>query len=539
MQHTITVQEPVNERPVAVITGPTTVQPGVDVRLDGLLSSDADGDALTYVWSIVNSPSGSSPFIGETSLGTVFFSADIEGDYSIQLAVSDQYSTDSTIHVVSVGSGTVDIPVADAGNDVNVIAGVEIILDGTGSTSAENTVLTYSWSVVDSPQGSQWSLDDTETSNPIFSSSESGVYTVLLVVNDGQRESVPDQIVITVDAIQASNKKPVAVAGDNTSGETGVEINLIGSASTDADGDTLSFQWRIASQPPNSLATITGSDSVTASLIPDIQGEYVIELVVSDGVEFSVPDTLVVDIVESGSGNSPPIPSAGYDQSLIVGTEVWLRGGLSFDPDPGDVLELSWSLESKPIGSAATIDIYNSGETTVTLDEPGNYIVTLSVSDGIATATDSIVISAVVATVDLPDDPGPFSGDSVFGFDDNQNGVRDDVERFISANYREDSNLQNALFQLAASIRTVFIYSGTDALIGDALTVVNNAYECYYSVSDDQNSLTSAEIVSAEMINSDARMNAFFEFGSTVEGYVHIGNPIDDWADSCNFDVQP
>ncbi|HUT32039.1 MAG TPA: right-handed parallel beta-helix repeat-containing protein [Planctomycetota bacterium] len=83
-------------------------------------------------------------------------------------------------------------PVADAGDDQEVEqtspAGAEVTLDGSGSSDPDDDALTYAWTW---PGGSATGVNPTITL-PL------GTTTITLVVNDGQADSEPDTVAITV-----------------------------------------------------------------------------------------------------------------------------------------------------------------------------------------------------------------------------------------------------------------------------------------------------------------------------------------------------
>ncbi len=62
----------------------------------------------------------------------------------------------------------------------------------------------------------------------------------------------------------------------------GTLVTLDGRGSSDPDGDPITFQWRFVSQPDGSTATLTGADTAQPTFTPDVAGEYILELVVTD-----------------------------------------------------------------------------------------------------------------------------------------------------------------------------------------------------------------------------------------------------------------
>jgi hypothetical protein len=63
------------------------------VTLFGGLSSDADGDPLTYAWSITSRPAGSTAALHGPGTDSPTFTPDVAGEYLIQLTVNDGFAS--------------------------------------------------------------------------------------------------------------------------------------------------------------------------------------------------------------------------------------------------------------------------------------------------------------------------------------------------------------------------------------------------------------------------------------------------------------
>ena len=64
---------------------------GMPVGLDGSGTFDPEDDPITWTWTIVDAPSGSSAQILDATSATPTFSADVPGAYTIELLVSDGF----------------------------------------------------------------------------------------------------------------------------------------------------------------------------------------------------------------------------------------------------------------------------------------------------------------------------------------------------------------------------------------------------------------------------------------------------------------
>jgi hypothetical protein len=188
------------------------------------------------------------------------------------------------------------------------------------------------------------------------------------------------------------NSPPVADAGDDQSVAVGTLVQLDGSGSHDPDGTALSYSWSFSSRPGGSGATLSNPNAVKPTFTADVPGQFVVRLVVSDGLASSAADQ--VTITATAAGNTPPVADAGDDQTVLVGNLVQLDGGGSSDAN-GDALTYAWSFTSRPDGSAAALSDPAAVNPTFTADLQGDYVVSLTVSDGKATsAPDNVTITA-------------------------------------------------------------------------------------------------------------------------------------------------
>jgi hypothetical protein len=98
--------------------------------------------------------------------------------------------------------------------------------------------------------------------------------------------------------------------------------------------------------------------------------------------------------------NRTPTADAGPDQTVATGSTVPLDGSGSSDPD-GTPLLFSWSLASRPQGSAAALSSSTIVNPTFGADRPGDYVARLTVGDGVVSSAPDTVAVTVRDGADL------------------------------------------------------------------------------------------------------------------------------------------
>lgn len=302
----------VNNPPVAAFVGGDQVSlPGQFVPLDGSPSFDPDGDSITYSWVQIAGPSAINPGALDQS-AYVFTSPPVAigGEtLTFELTVSDgTLSSSRTINVFVRDLN--NAPVASAGIDQTVAVGARVSLDASGSFDPDGDRLAYTWLQLGGPEiVSLFSTNDVIVG--FIAPATTGDYDFFVEVADGFISSF-DIVTITVGA---ANQAPTANAGPDQIADESTIVSLDGSASSDPDGDTLTYSW---TQISGDIVSLDLYDVATPSfLAPSLAGgastDLVFELVVSDGQVSSTPSQVTVRVIDERL--APPDCSMAYVKS--------------------------------------------------------------------------------------------------------------------------------------------------------------------------------------------------------------------------------
>jgi hypothetical protein len=377
----------VNNAPVAVAIVPPGAIIGESIVLDGTRSTDPEGKSLTYAWELTGAPTGSAAQLSNTKTALSVFVPDVVGVYQFRLNVSDGVLTSTSAE----GSLTVRranmAPVAVARTVASsVLVGQVVTLDASGSYDDDRDLITYDWAMITRPADSVTLLTGVSSPQPAFLADKPGRYVFSLIVNDGRLSS--KAATIAVDA-GVKNMPPVANVADVEPVLTGSTVILNGAGSKDPNNDNIRFTWTFASTPGTSAPAISGANTVRPSFAPQVEGDYLVKLVVDDGELSSEPAFVRVSVAKA---NQRPTAIILASSNVTLGETVVLDGARSTDPNV-DPLTYFWSIISKPQGSAGNLQGVRSPKATLEADKPGQYVVGLTVNDG---TLDSFVATHII-----------------------------------------------------------------------------------------------------------------------------------------------
>ncbi|MEI9942618.1 MAG: PKD domain-containing protein [Chitinophagaceae bacterium] len=204
----------VNQPPVANAGVDQTITlPVNNVTVNGNGSSDPDGTIASYQWSKIAGPSQftiTAPSQIQTTITNL-----VQGVYQFELKVTDnQGATATDIVVITVNAAILppvvnQAPVAKSGVNQSITLPLNTVtVNGSGSTDADGTIVSYQWSKIAGP--SQYTIETPTQVQTVINSLVKGVYQFELKVTDNQGAIDKDTVSIFVnEAGHQSTSVPV------------------------------------------------------------------------------------------------------------------------------------------------------------------------------------------------------------------------------------------------------------------------------------------------------------------------------------------
>lgn len=386
---------PVKSKPVAKITGPKSVTAKMPAELSAE-SSTGDG-ALQYFWTQQLDGGPDLALTANQRLGkTLRFTPVKPGQYILNLEVVDASQQRSEMDTftldVKAAPATPPVAVANLLTKDPSAAGKEVRMSADKSSDPGGAPLTYKWTQT---KGAPLVIAPRDSAQEIVvTPSKAGAYELQVIVNNGEMESTPAAVVFNV----AGGALPQAIIADIAPPTAGDTVILDGSGSKSpngATGDQLQYQWKQTKGEPLRLPAGEDRKSKIQFTVPS-EGEYVWELSVNDGNEWSEPAKNVFQ-VRPRTKNTPPV--AVVERPVIsteVGVETTIDASASNDPDKGpEPLTFRWRKGNNVLKQTGPI-------LKITPPSPGTLTFEVSAFDGKDYSEPFVVTVNVLGAGSLP-----------------------------------------------------------------------------------------------------------------------------------------
>jgi hypothetical protein len=202
-----------NATPVALPAGPTLRMPGnTTLTLRGTASLDADGDAMTYSWTLDGKPATSAASLSASSGSTVQLTTDIAGSYQVRLRVTDTAGAYSE-KLLNIESGNAAPIAAIDKSRISGLSGNTINASAALSHDEDGDTLTYSWAIDARPSGSSATIAAPNAAQLVFTPDVAGTYVASVTVNDGKISNIAYLTIKALSSVTSNVALPFVPEG--------------------------------------------------------------------------------------------------------------------------------------------------------------------------------------------------------------------------------------------------------------------------------------------------------------------------------------
>ena len=324
----------VHDAPIADAGSDQRIALGSEASFDGRGSRDPDGGELTYLWEF---GTDADPETAEGVMPFCIYST--RGVKTVTLTVTDDegVSRSDTVTITVYNP-----PVADAGDDQDVLVNETVNFDGSRSRDPDGGDLSYAWDF--GPDVTD--AEDVNGAMPSCIYRTPGTKVVRLTVTDDEGATASNTVTINVTSPDPTT--PVANAGSDQTVVLGREVSFSGLGST---GNNLSFSWDFDTDATPSTATPSTASRVTTSCIYRTTGDKTVTLTVTQGEGDQMrsdTDTLTVTVISIepktvNDGDSVDFEVLGAESASVFSWGWEIPSELGSNPDVGNNPEVVFS----------------------------------------------------------------------------------------------------------------------------------------------------------------------------------------------------
>lgn len=288
---------------------PPVAEAGIDqevrvldiVNFDASISSDPDGDALTYSWNFTDGNMSS-----DAKTSHAFERPD---SYEVALTVTDPLGAKDT-DTVRVSVMPNKAPYADAGEDIKVKLGDIAQFNASSTIDPESDPMTYTWDFDDADGVTAQAKGVSAT----YLYPKTGTYTVTMTVTDKKDAVAWDTLTVFVNA------PPEAKAGPDLIVRANEAVPFDGTGSIDPQGKPLMYYWDM-----NGDGKTDQTEPAFTYKFKNV-GEYVINLTVKNQAGYTSTDQCIITVLSPKILYTPVFISP-LNGDIVKGT-VTLRGSI-------------------------------------------------------------------------------------------------------------------------------------------------------------------------------------------------------------------
>lgn len=351
--------------PVAILAGgnPMTGFANNEILLDGTSSFDADGDPITFEWSVVSKPMNASVSISEPQEGYLEFTGDLPGNYGIQLKVSDATGAQAFAAKTVILDAARSIEVVSgngASGQVGAILTAPLRVRATSSGVSVPGALVR-WAARGGELNASAGLTDAsgEVANVVTLGRVSGTVSV-----DAWLDRDPTQRVTFLLSAVSGPAAAVTVSVDETRVGLPAKVRV---QTSDAFGNWVSdpAPGGTAVRVSSSRSARFGAAAQKGTLLSGGSGAVIEARLVGGEFEISLFDTVAEDVelvLEARSGTSSTVPfnawrREGVERAWDFPSTSWTPMAQTFQAAPAGFGKWVAAQDPGGVGNVALLDL--------------------------------------------------------------------------------------------------------------------------------------------------------------------------------------
>ena len=135
----------------------------------------------------------------------------------------------------------------------------------------------------------------------------------------------------------------------------------------------------------------------------------------------------------------------------------------------------------------------------------------------------------------LPPDPGEAGKLTVEGIDSDNDGVRDDIQRYIAIEYQDSEKTRRVLTDMAKADQEFLVNADDKNKVLEATATQSKQNSCAFYIDPDE-AHQKLKKLKAEILNTEERIRAWIKADSHLGGMAFSVPLMEEWKNQCNFD---
>ncbi len=135
----------------------------------------------------------------------------------------------------------------------------------------------------------------------------------------------------------------------------------------------------------------------------------------------------------------------------------------------------------------------------------------------------------------LPPDPGEAGKATLEGIDSDQDGIRDDIQRYIALTYPDSQKTRAALRQFTSAFHKAILQSPDRESALNNVEDMHRAQECLWYIHS-RSSIKISDSLMAEYLNTMERSLAYLDYNKKLGGTIFGSKDLNEYKTSCTFD---